>query len=353
MTFGRQITFWVAALGVLLALIWLLHEILLPFVAGMVLAYLLDPVASRIERIGINRFFATLTIVGLFIFAFVVLVILVAPIVISQLLELIDRLPGYVARLQELIADSNRPWLTKIVGDSIGSVELTTMMKQGTGGLTIFLRSLWSGGQALASIFSLLVITPVVAFYLLNDWHRLVATIDNWLPRDHADAIRRLASDINTAIAGFVRGQSAVCLILGLFYALGLTIIGLKFGFVIGLIAGLISFVPYVGTLTAFVVSVGVAIAQAWPDWTLLAAAVGVNLVGQVLEGYILAPYLVGQSVGLHPVWLMFALLAFGYLFGFVGLLVAIPLAAAVAVVVRFALRKYLSSPFYTGKHPH
>jgi predicted PurR-regulated permease PerM len=345
----RQMTFWFAALVVFIALLWLLHGVMLPFVAGMVLAYLLDPLANRLEQLGINRLLATLVIIGVFILVFILLVILVAPILFVQLLALVDNLPNYVARLQQLIADSNRDWLNRLVGDSLGGAELGAMVKQGAGGLTVFIRSLWSGGQALISIFSLLVITPVVAFYLLNDWNRVVAAVDSWLPRDHAETIRSLAREIDRAIAGFVRGQTGVCLILGSFYAVAFSVIGVSFGLVIGLIAGLISFIPYVGTLTAFVVSVGVAIAQFWPDWTALIAVVIVNFVGQALEGYVLSPYLVGPSVGLHPVWLMFALLAFGYLFGFVGLLVAIPLAAAVGVLVRFALRQYLASPFYTG----
>jgi predicted PurR-regulated permease PerM len=349
----RQMIFWAAALAVFIILLWLLHGVMLPFVAGMVLAYLFDPLANRIERLGVNRLLATLVIIGLFILIFVLLIILVAPILFAQLLALVDNLPNYVARLQQLIADSNREWLNKLVGDSLGGAELGTMVKQGAGGVTDFLRSLWTGGRALISIFSLLVITPVVAFYLLNDWNRVVSAIDNWLPRAHADTIRALAREIDAAIAGFVRGQSGVCLILGSFYAVSFSFVGLSFGLVIGLIAGLISFIPYVGTLTAFVVSVGVGVAQFWPNWTPLIAIVIINFVGQALEGYVLSPYLVGPSVGLHPVWLMFALLAFGYLFGFVGLLVAIPLAAAVGVLVRFALRQYLASPFYTGVEHH
>jgi predicted PurR-regulated permease PerM len=350
MVLTRQMTFWVVALAVFIVLLWLLHEVLLPFVAGMVLAYLLDPLANRIEQLGVNRSLATLVIVGLFILVFILSVIVVAPILASQLFALVDNLPNYVARLQALLAESNRDWLNKLVGDSLGGAELGAMVKQGAGGLAVFLRSLWSGGQALMSIFSLLVVTPVVAFYLLNDWNRVIASIDSWLPRDHLETIRALAREIDTAIAGFVRGQTGVCLIIGSFYAVAFSLIGLSFGLVIGLIAGFISFIPYVGTLTAFVVSVGVAVAQFWPEWTPLVAVVAVNLIGQALEGYVLSPYLVGPSVGLHPVWLMFALLAFGYLFGFVGLLLAIPLAAAAGVLVRFALRQYLASPFYTGE---
>ena len=342
--------FWTAAFALLVVLLWLLHDILLPFVAGMVLAYLLDPLANRFERLGVSRFLATLVIISLFILIFVLIIILVAPVLVSQLLAFIDKLPGYLARLQELATDSNRPWLNKLVGENLGSAEIGNMMKQSAGGLTVFLHSLWSGGRSVISIFSLIVVMPVVAFYLINDWPRIVATIDNWLPRKQADIIRSLIREIDRAIAGFVRGQTGVAFILGSFYAIGFTFAGLSFGLLIGLFAGLLSFVPYAGSLTAFIISVGVAVAQFWPEWTPVLIIVGINAVGQILEGSVLSPYFVGPSVGLHPVWLMFALFAFSYLFGIVGLLVAIPLSAAGGVLVRFAIKKYLASSVYTGE---
>jgi len=208
---------------------------------------------------------------------------------------------------------------------------------------------LWSGRKALCLLISMLVSMPVVAFYLLWVWDRLFATVDGWIPFHHRETVHGLAREMDVAIAAFVRGQAGICLILGAFYAASLTLAGLNFGFLIGFIAGLISFIPYVGSLTGFVVGGVVAIAQFWPNWTALAVVIGVFLVGQVLEGYVLAPRMVGAKVGLHPVWLMFALLAFGYLFGFVGLLVAVPVSAAIGVLARFALRQYLASPFYTG----
>jgi predicted PurR-regulated permease PerM len=211
---------------------------------------------------------------------------------------------------------------------------------------------LWSGGQAIISVFALLVITPVVAFYLLVDWDRMVATVDGWVPLRHRDTVRELAWEMHQAIAGFVRGQAAVCALLGLFYAVGLSLVGLNFAVLIGLTAGLLSFIPYVGSLTGLMVSVGVAVVQFWPDWTWILATLGVCVAGQFIEGNILSPKLVGASVGLHPVWLMFALLAFGSLFGFVGLLLAVPLAAMVGVLARFALRRYMASPLYLGGPP-
>ena len=198
------------------------------------------------------------------------------------------------------------------------------------------------------------MVTPVVAFYILVDWDRMIAALDGWVPPRHRTTVRQIASQIDTAITGFVRGQTLVCLILGSFYAVCLWLVGLNFGVLIGLIAGFLTFIPYVGTLTGFMISVGVALVQFWPgsDWLHLGLTVGVFLVGQFMEGNVISPKLVGDSTGLHPVWLMFALLAFGALFGFVGLLLAVPVAASIGVLVRFALGRYLESRLYHADRP-
>jgi predicted PurR-regulated permease PerM len=350
MTLTRQVTFWVLTLLVGILALWVLREILLPFVAGMALAYLLDPLASRVERLGVNRLVASLVIIGAVVLVFVALILIFVPLLIGQIGAFIERLPAYVQRLQALAMDPNREWLRKVVGDGVADAQVGELVKQGAGWITTFLKSLWSGGQALLSIFSLVVVTPVVAFYLLYDWDRMVATVDGWIPLNHRDTVHALAREMNEAIAGFVRGQTAVCLILGSFYAVGLTLTGLNFGLLIGLVSGIITFIPYVGSMTGLVVATGVAVAQFWPEYTPILTVLGIFFVGQFLEGYVLSPKLVGESVGLHPVWLMFALFAFGYLFGFVGLLIAVPLAAVIGVLARFALRRYLESPFYTGE---
>jgi predicted PurR-regulated permease PerM len=353
MPWERQVAFWVAALAVFVALLWLLSDILLPFVAGMALAYLLDPVARRAERLGIGRPISALVIVTVFIVVLVVVVMLVAPILSAQVAAFLDSLPGYLARLQSIVSDPSRPWLAKLFGDRVpgdgDAKSVGGLIAQSSGWIASFLASLWSGGRTLFSVLSLLVITPVVAFYLLCDWDRLVATVDGWIPLPYRDTVRRLAREIDQAIAGFVRGQAVICLILAVIYAVGLTLAGLHYGFMLGLLTGFMSFIPFVGALTGFLVATGVAIAQFWPDITAILLVVGVFVMGQGLEGYVLSPKLVGAKVGLHPVWLMFSLIAFGYLLGFVGLLIAIPLAAAIGVLLRFALRKYIESPLYTG----
>jgi len=347
----RQLAFWLAAFAVFVLLLWLLSDILLPFVAGLAIAYLLTPVTDRIERLGVNRLAAALSIITLVVMAIVLLILLVAPILGGQLTSFIDNIPGYVARLQSLLSDPSRPWIQKVLGAGFNADKsIGDLVTQGVGWLTTFLKSLWSGGHALFSLFSLVVVTPVVAFYLIYDWHRMIASADGWVPLQQRETVRQLAREIDAAIAGFVRGQTAVCLILGSFYAVALTLSGLNFGLLLGLISGVITFIPYVGSMTGLILALGVAVAQFWPQWTSIVMVLSIFLVGQFVEGNVLAPKLVGESVGLHPVWLIFALLAFGYLFGFVGLLVAGPLAATIGVLVRFALQRYRESSLYTGE---
>src|SRR5882724_13002294 len=303
MALERQFVFWIAALAAVVAVLWLLSDVLLPFVAGMALAYLLDPIARRAERLGIGRAISALIVVTLVIVALVVAVMAMAPIVHDQFNAFADKLPGYVTKLQSLVSDQSRPWLAKLVGgESDSGKSVGTLVSQGSGFVGGFLASIWSGGRAVFSVLSLLIITPVVAFYLLLDWDRVLVTVDGWIPLQHRDTVRGLARDIDNAIAGFVRGQAVICLLLAAFYAIGLTLAGLNFGFLIGLMTGLFSFIPFVGALTGFLVAAIVAVAQFWPEWMPMAMVAGVFLIGQGLEGYILSPKLVGAKVGLHPV---------------------------------------------------
>ena len=353
--FQRQMKFWLVAFALIVLVLWLLSEILLPFIMGLAIAYLLTPFVDRIERSGANRLAASLLIISIVVLLFVLVVLLVAPVLGGQLASFIDNIPLYVSKLRALVTDPSRPWVQKLLGAGINfntEKGISDLVTQGVGYLTSFLKSLWSGGRALVSLFSLMVVTPVVAFYLIYDWHRMIAAADSWIPVNQRDTVRALAHEVDAAIAGFVRGQSAVCLILGSFYAVSLTMSGLNFGLLIGLISGLITFVPYVGSMTGLVLALAVAVAQFWPDYYSILLVLGIFLVGQFLEGNVLSPKLVGESTGLHPVWVIFALLAFGYLFGFVGLMVAVPLAATIGVLARFALRRYLESSLYTGEKP-
>jgi predicted PurR-regulated permease PerM len=355
MNFTRPIIFWTAMLASVIAVVILLRGALLPFVAGMVLAYLLHPVVSHVERLGIGRLLATLAVMVFAVGTIAVLLVLTVPTIISELSYFAESLPAYLKRLQTLTTDPSRPWLSKIVGEGLGEAErsfgdLTSVAADWLG---TFLHSIWSGGQALISIASLTVVAPIVACYLIYDWNRMIAAIDHWVPPVYRGTVRTLASEIDDTIRGFVRGQSLLCLALAAFYALALSLIDLKHGVLIGIASGLLSFIPYLGSLTGLVIAMCVAIAQFWPNWMSVFLVLAVFFVGQSLADYVLAPYLVGRRVHLNPVWMMFALFACGYLFGFVGLLIAGPLAAAIGVLVRFALRQYYASPLYAGSPLH
>ena len=349
--YRRHVLFWAGALILLLFSVWLLSGILLPFVVGMALAYLFDPLVDQLRRRGIPRTIGALLVIALIVIGFIVLMLLIVPILGGQLAGFIESLPRNIARLQSVLAERSLPWLRGLLGEGFGGGEapMGDLISQGAGWLGTFLKSLWAGGAALVSIFSLVVVTPIVAFYMLVDWDRMVDKIDQCVPVRQRETVRSLARQIDRAIAGFIRGQSTVCLLLGTFYAVGLSIVGLNFGLLIGLVAGLISFIPFVGSLTGLVLSVGVAVAQFWPNFTPVAIVAGIFFLGQFIEGNFLQPKLVGDSVGLHPVWIMFALFASGYLFGFVGMLLAVPLAAALGVIVRFGMVRYMESSLYTG----
>tara|TARA_R100000005_G_scaffold61866_1_gene31834 strand:- start:610 stop:1704 length:1095 start_codon:yes stop_codon:yes gene_type:complete len=354
MTLKQQMKFWGIALVAFVLFLILLSDILLPFVLGMGVAYFLDPVADRLEEAGFSRTAATAIIIGLFLVLVNLALFLIVPIIIDQVLGLIDNMPRYyenirsflmplIDRFVDLPAWRQNEEFNNTVGQYIGEMakKLATLSENIVG-----------GGLAFVNLITLLVISPVVAFYLLRDWDHIVERIDSWLPKKHAEQIRTLARRIDDVLAGFVRGQSLVCLILAAYYGLALMLTGLEFGFLIGIITGLISFIPFVGAIIGFIASVGVALIQFWPDYIMIGAVVIIFIIGQVLEGYVLVPNLVGGKVGLHPVWVMFGLLAGGSLFGFVGVLIAVPMAAVIGVLSRFAIEQYLQSPIYGAPPP-
>jgi len=341
-----QVKYWGIAVAVFFVVLWLLGDVLLPFILGGAIAYVLDPIADRLERLGLNRILSVAVIALVATIAFVLLVLLVIPTLIQQAAALIDAAPNYIATIQT--------WLTERFPELVDSEstirkQLTAIgeMVQSKGGQLF--NGVLTSALSLINLIILLVVVPVVAFYLLLDWDNMVARIDELLPRDHAPIIRQIAGDIDTTLASFIRGQGTVCLSLGIYYALGLMLVGLNFGLVVGFIAGLITFIPYVGALVGGVLAVGLALFQFWGDWGWIAAVAGIFAFGQFLEGNILTPKLVGSSVGLHPVWLLFALSVFGTLFGFVGMLVAVPIAAILGVIARFAIAQYKTGRLYTG----
>ncbi|WP_188906241.1 AI-2E family transporter [Aureimonas endophytica] len=348
----RQVMFWSLAALLFVGLLFVFSSVLLPFVLAMCIAYFLDPVADALERLGLSRLMATLVILVLFVVVLAAAVLVFVPVIVTQIDGFVQNLPQYLQRLQSLGAELRQGRLGWLFAKDPQQLQqdISGMFGQVSSIVSSLLASLWTSSLAVVNFLSLFVVTPVVAFYLLLDWDRMIAKVDSWVPRQHLHTVRRLAREIDQSVAGFVRGQGSLCLILGSYYAIGLSLVGLNFGLLIGLFAGLISFIPYVGSLTGLLLATGVALFQFWPDWIWIAATLAVFFSGQFFEGNILQPKLVGASVGLHPVWLMFALFAFGALFGFVGLLIAVPAAAAIGVLVRFAIQQYLQSEMYFGR---
>jgi predicted PurR-regulated permease PerM len=350
MTAERQLRFWIIGLVIVAVALYLLRGVLVPFVAGMAIAYLLDPVCDRIERLGCSRTIATTIVTILFVTIFVSVLLLLVPLIQSQIVDLITRAPQLVealtARAAPLIALIEKHLSIEEVG------QLRSMIGGQAGGILRWigqaLAGVLSSGLALFSILSLVFITPIVTFYLLRDWDRLIGRLDQLLPRHYAGVVRQQARLIDETLAGYARGQATVCLVLATFYGLGLTLVGLEFGAAVGIVTGLLSFVPFVGATTGFVVGIGIALAQ-FSEWTSVFLVAGVFAVGQVLEGNFLTPKLVGDRIGLHPVWVIFALLAGGALFGFIGVLLALPVSAIVGVLVRFGTERYRASPLYLG----
>lgn len=347
----RQLLFWLVTLALLVAAIALLKNILLPFVVAIVLAYFLNPIADWLQRRGLGRILAAALIVGLVALLITLVVVLLGPVVVDQVRRLVAALPGELDRLKAALEAFASTWLAPGTSTFRTALDrsINDLSQNWTSTAAAIVASMWSGGLALVNFVSLLLITPVVVFYLLVDWHPMLERLDQALPREHAATVRRLAGEINDAVAAFIRGQGAICLVLGVFYAVGLVWAGIEYGLLVGLTTGGLAFIPVIGWLLGLITAAGLALVQFWPDPTPLLKVVAVLVTGLAVDATFLSPRFVGKKIGLHPVWLIFALFVFSYLFGLVGTLVAVPLAAAIGVLVRFAVQVYLESTVYRG----
>lgn len=347
---GKRWLFW-AGIGVLFfVFLFLIRSILLPFVLGMLIAYFLDPAVDRLERCKLSRGVATLSVIAAFFLSAVVLLLLITPLIANQVTGLIAAMPEYVAAFNEKYSERFSQALGGLPSDQIESLKaalgnFSNVIFRVAGD---FAAGLFHSGMVLINILSLVLITPIVAFYLLRDWDRVTDRTDNLLPRQHAPTIRQQMIIIDETLAGFLRGQLNVCLLLGVYYAIGLTLVGLKFSLVIGLLTGFLVIFPYVGFMVGMTLAMCVAFFQ-FDSYTPVIVTFAILMVGQVLESYFLTPKLVGEKVGLHPVWIIFGMLAGAALFGFVGVLLAIPMTAVIGVLIRFAIQNYLQSSYYRG----
>ncbi|OAN77737.1 AI-2E family transporter [Sulfitobacter sp. EhC04] len=344
-----QLKYWGIAAVVFMVALWFLGQVLVPFLLGGAIAYFLDPVADRLERMGLSRALSTTVITFVAILIFGVMALLVVPTLVNQTASLIETAPRLTQDFTDFMTTRFPALLDEdsTLRNSLTSIGATIQERGGQ-----LLETALASFASILNVILLFVIVPVVSVYLLLDWDRMVAAIDRLLPRDHAPVIRQLARDVDKTLASFIRGMGTVCLILGTYYAIALMVVGLQFGLVVGFIAGLVTFIPYLGALLGGALAIGLALFQFWGDWLSIGLVAGIFAIGQVIEGNVLTPKLVGNSVGLHPVWLLLALSVFGTLFGFVGMLIAVPLAAALGVLARFATDRYKHSLLYLGTGP-
>jgi predicted PurR-regulated permease PerM len=348
-TRGQRIALLVGLLVVLWLGLQLFASILLPFVAAAGIAYVLDPFCSRMTRAGLPRGVSALLLVIGLIAAGLVFVLLLYPLILSQIGLLVGRVPDYVRGVSAFAAKSIAQ-LQQHLGPEYVDAKLSDLVSSQAGAMLTFLVTaatrIVGGGFAVFNLLSLLVVTPVVGFYLLRDWPGVVSRVDSWVPRRYQDVVRAQGREVDRILAAWVRGQALCCLILALFYALALSAVGLDLGLVVGIAAGTLSFIPYVGSITGAVTAIGLAFAQ-FPTWQGVLWVAGVFVVGQILEGYVIYPRFLGDRVELPAVWVIFALFAGGAAFGFLGVMLAVPVAAAVGVLARFWLRRYMTSPLY------
>ncbi|PIE16172.1 MAG: AI-2E family transporter [Rhodobacterales bacterium] len=342
----KQMRYWSIAAAILLLVLWYVGDIVMPFILGGAIAYFLDPVADRMEQAGLSRVLATVIITFFALILFVFIALLIIPTLIEQTIALINAAPDMFNNLKRFLTERFPSLIdaNSTLRQSLDSLGQTIQAKGGQ-----LANGLLSSAISLINVVLLMVIVPVVAFYMLLDWDKMVRQINDLLPLDHADNIRQIAADVDRTLSSFIRGQGSVCLVMGAFYAIGLMLVGLQFGLLVGAFAGLITFIPYVGALIGGALALGLGVFQFWGDWMSLGLVAVVFAAGQALEGNVITPKLVGDSVGLHPVWLMLALTVFGALFGFVGMLVAVPVAAIIGVLTRFGIAQYRQGALYKG----
>ncbi len=351
MTTKDKLTFWLLGFLLLGGFLYMVSSILLPFVVAMIVAYFLDPAADKMESLGLSRAMATFVITSIFFVVVVLIAILVAPILYDQLISMFKKIPEYITMANEQLLPKFSMILEQIDPDAINKAKesVSEISAYAFKFVTKVMGNIWNSGLAVVNILSLLFVTPIVTFYMLRDWDRLLDKVNGWLPADNKSVILQQAKEIDKTLSGYIRGQTNVCLILGAFYAIALSLVGLEFGFAIGLATGILSFIPYVGLLFGFVIGMVIAVLQFGNvvDVSIVAA---VFVIGQIVEGNFITPKLVGDKVGLHPVWIIFGMMAGASMFGFLGILLAIPVTAVIGVLVRFFLSQYLKSSFYKSQ---
>lgn len=346
----KDMIFWLALLALTGAFFYWLGEAASPFLIGLGLAYILNPLVLRISMLGLPRWVAALIVISVFFFGVGFLIFALTPWIARNVAEFIRDLPATFQKLQAIF-ETYRPVIEARLGINLSEASSQISISQfGSTAIDWLTKSLSSVGattQAVMGSLEILLIVPFAVFYFLADWERLVRALQWLIPISLRRSVFTLTGEIDAMIGGYFRGQVIVCLFLGSFYALALSMMGLRYGLVIGAISGLLSFIPYLGTATCLVLSLGFGAAQYWPEWQMLILILAIIGAGQFLEGNILTPYFVGRHVGLHPLALMFGLIALGKLYGFTGLLLSVPITGTVAIVLRRMANRYRLSSFF------
>jgi predicted PurR-regulated permease PerM len=353
---GQQsnLCFWIIIIGIPIGFLCLVSDILFPFIASFIIAYFLHPTISRLHRKGISRTVATLGIMSLFFLIMGLISLLLAPALYNELLMLAAKVPEYITFAQKEVI----PKISRFAYDL--SPELVHTVTRNIGNFSSYILSFFvkvstniiNSGATIVNILSLIFITPIVTFYTLRDWKKITASLERLYPPHHSTVIHEQISLIDQTLSGYLRGQLNVCLIMSIFYVTALSIMGLDFSLIIGIISGMLMFIPYVGAFVGLIIGCIICILQ-YGDLFHLAILLAIYCTGQVLESFFITPRLIGANVGLHPIWVIFGMLAGGSLFGFVGVLLAIPLTAIIGVLVRFSIKQYLASSLFRKNNLH
>ncbi len=353
MSVRNHIYFWAGTFAAFLGFVYIFKSVLLPFVLGLAIAYLLNPLVQALGKLKINRSIAALTILLSFFAVLGLFIALIAPVLYRQSLEFIDAAPGYANSIWDLIQPTLAMLTERLGLDATTDLDIKSIISNNSETTANLAKNLLDkiaqGGQAIVSTMTNIIFTPIVAYFVMKEWVHITDWVEDLMPRDNKKTIMNLLEQIDQKVSGFVRGQISVAVILGIAYAIALTIAGLKYGALIGLGAGLLSIIPMVGSAIGLAVSVIVAYFQSF-DLVYVGIIAAIFFAGQIIEGNILSPKIVGDSVGLHPLWVFFALLAGGALFGVVGMLIAVPIAAIAGVLMGFGIMQYKSSALYKGK---
>lgn len=346
----EKLLIWGAFFSLLIYFIYSISGIMLPFVAGILVAYILNPLATRLEKFKFPRILSTSILILTFFFSIGGLLTIAFPFLKRELLKLAVQIPAYGERFYKILTPYVEHLSNYIDQKNIEMIKTTASSYVGdmlSWGLKV-IAGLFTNSLALANLISLIILTPVVAFYLLRDWPKLVSSIESLLPKESTQSIKELMRDINTTLKGYLQGQIMVCLILSIFYAVSYSLIGLDFSITIGVMTGVLAFIPYIGFFIGATAAIGIALAQ-FSEWTSIGYVLGTLGIAQLVESNYLVPKLVGDRVGLHPVWVIFALLTGGFFFGFLGLIIALPSAATLGVLIRLFIKKYKKSVYYLG----